>query len=440
MLTVGTDTAGNGSIAIGEGTGSANTVQTSVQTGGDGEAQVTTGGDLYSAQNVEAGLFGTSGELAVDNGGTVEAGQKILLGESETIGAGGSLITSTGTTIVPDADLLTGQGSITVGAGGLLEADGNGIGAAGTSDIVVGNGIGSTGVLNVSGAGATVNSEGFRVGIGAAGQGSLLIGQGGTALVATKYASDQAIYTGGSAGATGSVTVTDPGSELLATGQFSVGLSGQGSLLIENQGTVTTGNNAVDPGEGFDIAQNAGASGTATVTGGKSLLSNTGRFIVGDAGLGSLSIAAGGSVMTSPGSVAGLAGLVIANTSSASGSSVGVSGASSTLAVAGAIDVGAGGEGSLSVSQGAIVTATSIDEASAAGGDGVITVAGTGSALTLTGSSDRGRSGGGRGVHPQRRHRQRPEYPGRRRQRGVLGQRRRRGRRQRIVHRHRAAC
>src|SRR5262249_22031002 len=152
------------------------------------------------------------------------------------------------------------------------------------------NGVGSTGELNVSGAKATVDSGGYRFGIGAAGRGVVLLNQGGTVLAGTKFAADGAIYMGGSVGATGELTGSDPGSSLRATGQMSVGLSGTGQLLIENQATVQTGGASVDAAQGFEIAQNAGAAGNATVTGGKSSLSNTGRFVVGDAGVGHLSI------------------------------------------------------------------------------------------------------------------------------------------------------
>ena len=61
-----------------------------------------------------------------------------------------------------------------------------------------------------------------------------------------------------------------------------------------------------------------------TVTGTDSLLTIPGEFIVGDAGLGSLSIEAGGTVITTPGTVAASAGAIIADTAGASGSSVNV--------------------------------------------------------------------------------------------------------------------
>jgi T5SS/PEP-CTERM-associated repeat protein len=394
-MVVNYDSAGySGALAIGAANGTANSTQTTVQTGGAGYADVTSDGDLYAAQNVSVGEYGVTGALAVNTGGTVEAAHAITIGLSETLGAGGTLVTASGTTVVTEATLLAGQGVIDVGAGGLLKADGSGITSVGASDILVGDGVGATGALNVTGAGATVNSGGYRIGIGAAGQGSLLISQGGTVLAGTPYASDEAIYAGGSVGATGAVTITDPGSKLIATGQLLVGSSGQGSLLIENQGTAVTGNNPVDATEGFDVALNASAAGDATVTGTRSLLSNTGRFVVGDAGTGSLSIEAGGSVITTPGT-SGLPGAVIAAQVSASGSSVDVTGAGSDWQIGGALDVGSGGTGLLAVTNGASVTAATIDAGVSAGSAGTITVSGPNSDLTASGSVSIGDAGSG---------------------------------------------
>ena len=190
--------------------------------------------------------------------------------------------------------------------------------------------------------------------------------------------------------------MTGSGATATLLGQLNVGDAGGGTLIVSNQATVLTGDDAaLDPTEGLDIARLAGGSGDATVTGASAWLGNVGRFVVGDAGVGALAILAGGAVSTTPGSAPGLAGLVIANTASASGSSVDVSGAGSTLGVAGALIVGGAGYGALSLSQGGVVTAASLDAASGLGGDGVISVAGTGSALTLTGSLTVGDQGAG---------------------------------------------
>ena len=195
------------------------------------------------------------------------------------------------------------------------------------------------------------------------------------------------------------MTVSDPGSELLATGQFSVGLSGQGSLLVENQGTVTTGDNAVDATEGFDIAQNAGASATAAVTGTNSLLTNTGRFVVGDAGLGSLGVNSGGTVTTS-------ANATIGNSASAAGSSANVTGGNflvagtlvdgkgASLNVTNSLVVGVAGVGELSVLDGASVTiGGDLDIGVGAGASGNVDIENTTGTTTINGGITLGAGG-----------------------------------------------
>ena len=121
------------------------------------------------------------------------------------------------------------------------------------------------------------------------------------------------------------------------------------------------------------------------MTGTHSVLSNTGRFVVGDAGIGALSIQSGGSVFTTPGTT-GMPGAIIAATATASGSSVNVIGAGSTWQVGGALEVGDGGSGLLAIGNGASVTASSLDAGVLAGSGGIITVSDTASALSTTGS------------------------------------------------------
>ncbi|MDR3663152.1 MAG: Hint domain-containing protein, partial [Mycobacterium sp.] len=150
-------------------------------------------------------------------------------------------------------------------------------------------------------------------------------------------------------------------------------------------------------------------TGNVTVTGTQSTLGNTGLFIVGDSGLATLAINAGGSVITSGdagpalitvginsgGSVTTSAGAVIANTAAAANSSVNVTGAGSYWQIDGALTVGNAGFGSLSISQGGTVITYSADLAATSGGDGVITVAGTGSLLLSGGSLTVGDQGAG---------------------------------------------
>ena len=180
----------------------------------------------------------------------------------------------------------------------------------------------------------------------------------------------------------GAVTV-DAGA-LTAEGELDAGQSGLGGLLVESQATVTVGTTAINSAQGLDIAKTSGGSGDAVVSGTKSLLSNTGEFVVGDGGLGGLSIQGGGTVITTPGTVAGIAGAVIANTTGASGSSVNVSGAGSNWQVGGLLDVGVAGSGVLELSNGATVTTGSLDAANSAAAIGQISVSGSGSELSVT--------------------------------------------------------
>jgi T5SS/PEP-CTERM-associated repeat protein len=105
-------------------------------------------------------------------------------------------------------------------------------------------------------------------------------------------------------------------------------------------------------------------------------LINAGGFVVGDAGLGGLSIEGGATVITAPGTGSSLPGLVIANTAGAAGSSVNVFGAGSTLQVTGLLDVGVDGSGALSIGDGALVTADTLDAGNIATGVANINVSG----------------------------------------------------------------
>jgi T5SS/PEP-CTERM-associated repeat protein len=395
-----------GGVVGGSGAGSSTTLELVGGTQGTLSGLANNGGMVTDSAG--SFVFSSFGTIALDAGASwtvVAPGSVNTLNNAGALGIAGGSVTVTGSlansgslaiggaTLTATTGVVADQGIITVGPGGLLKANGGGITGAGAPDIEVGGGASAT--LNVTGAGATVNTGGHQFGIGSSGQGSVLVSQGGTILAGTTLASDEAIYTGGSVGATGGLTVTDPGSLVRATGQFSVGLGGNGSLLIENQATVVTGNNAVDKSEGFDVGQLAGSSGDATVTGTNSLLSNTGRFVVGDAGLGSLSIQSGATVVTSPGSVAGLAGATIANTAGASGSSVNVAGAGSDWQVGGALDVGTAGTGLLAIDAGATVSATTLDAGVQSGSAGIVTVTGTNTDLTTTGSLAVGDGGSG---------------------------------------------
>jgi T5SS/PEP-CTERM-associated repeat protein len=275
---------------------------------------------------------------------------------------------------------LTGTGSIVAGAtlsnqgnlelSGALVANGT---VTGAGAVTIASAASIIASVTVTGGGSWTG--GAALVSGDAGTGSVLVSNNGTFGAAT------AVF-GASAGGTGGLDVAGMGARFSTSGLLTLGSAGRGSLVVENQGTVLSGGTAAAD-TGLDVAAMAGGAGGVTVTGTKSLLSNAGRFVVGDAGLGSLLVESGGTVVTTPGTVAGLAGLVIANTAGAARSSVSVSGTGSRVTVTGLLDVGVNGSGALSLSGGATATAGSLDAGNVAAAVGQISLSGTGTALII---------------------------------------------------------
>jgi T5SS/PEP-CTERM-associated repeat protein len=382
IMSVLSDAIGDGYLDIG---GAGPFAGSTLVSGGAGAARVTSGADLFSQTNILVGDGGDAGTLTVDNAGTAEAARRLSIGNAVSVAAGGVVITTAGTAVVTNPTSFAGGGQVTVGPGGHLLIDGGQITTAGTAALVIGGG--APGGLTVSGAGAVASANGNRVDVGAQSQGGLTIAAGGTLLAGTKFAANAAVEIGVSTSVSGAVVVSDPGSSLQAAGQIDVGVAGTGALVIQNQATVRSGGAALAPSQGIEVGQQAGSIGTIAVTGTRSLLSNTGAFVVGDAAVGVLTVQAGGTVITSPGSVAGLAGMVVGNAQSSQGSVVNVAGAGSTLSVGGRMDVGIARVGSLQLSNGASVTAGALDGGISASGVAVISVSGAGTSLAVTGDA-----------------------------------------------------
>jgi T5SS/PEP-CTERM-associated repeat protein/autotransporter-associated beta strand protein len=185
-----------------------------------------------------------------------------------------------------------------------------------------------------------------------------------------------ALTTGGSAfsaigeNATGTVTVDGAGSTLTNNNAFYVGFGDTGTLTIQNGGTVI----------GLtSIGQSAGSNGTVTVDGAGSTLTSGDPLSVGFHGTGSLTIANGG-LVSAPQQVA------IAGFAGSSGM-VTVDGAGSTLTIGGQLLVGNGGTGSLTIANGGLASAFVVEIAKNVGSNGMVTVDGAGSTLTSGGNS-----------------------------------------------------
>jgi T5SS/PEP-CTERM-associated repeat protein len=291
----------------------------------------------------------------------------------------GAFWSMTGANTVAAGATLSNQGNLALN--GALRMNGT-LTSAQAMTVASGGGIVASATVGVSGASWNLASE---LVVGALGSGSVTISNAAS-VVAETAGLLPAMALGAGSGGAGSLLVTGTGSRATLLGQLNVGQAGAGSLLVENAASVSTGTSAsADPYEGFDIAQLAGGSGNATVTGSHSALFNTGRFLVGDAGVGSLAILAGGTITTTPGTGAGAPpGAVIANTAAASGSFADVSGTGSNWQVTGLLDVGAGGSGALLLSSGATVTAGALDAGNAAAAVGQISLSDAGTELLVT--------------------------------------------------------
>jgi len=404
LLNVTTDTLGVGGIGIG------NPNSSGTNLGGQGVAYVTNSGTVLDSTGFGVGINGGNGVLYVNSQGSVSVGTTMGIGRSLTIAATGT---------VPST-LYAASGLVNVGAGGTINILGNGITAAGTAALTIGNSLQATGVLNVSGAGALVTTNGRYVAIGNnGGIGTVNVTQGGTMQVGIQFAADAAALVGNSGG-TGALVVSDAGSTFASMGGLNIGNSGlgtlwgNGSVLVENHGTLNTGRSTVGVNEGVTIGRAANTQGLLTVTGTGSILSNLGRFTVGGTsyyaaqagGIGTVNITNGGVVNTAlpAGYINGVsstnlngfqpAGAAEIGASSGSdGSSVTVSGVGAQWNITGMLYVAEGGSGALSVNAGGTVTASNIDLAPVVGKTAVVTATGTGSAITIAGALTVGDSG-----------------------------------------------
>ena len=156
-----------------------------------------------------------------------------------------------------------------------------------------------------------------------------------------------------------------------------VGVAGMGTLTIAAGGTVST-----DGGSSY-IGQNRGGDGTVTVTGAGSTLANNALY-VGYEGTGTLIIADGGTVTNSYGTIGWQVG---------STGTVTVTGAGSTWTNSDDLSVGDGGAGTLTIENGGKVSGTRGIVGRV--GTGTATVTGPGSTWTNSGLLSVGGSGTG---------------------------------------------
>ena len=225
---------------------------------------------VASLQIGAPGVFGTNSVSVKGAESTLVIRGGLVLGESQ-IGRGGSFTHD--------------SGSLDITSGGHVLQDSNSVD-------VVGQEGSSTGSVMVSGDGSLLNTGVASLIVGDDGIGSVTIKSGGE--IRSSSASGQAVTVGHYS--TGSVSIDGAGSDWTATGEFTVGYYGTGTLQVAAGASLETGSS--DSAVGFVLGEQAGGSGAATITGAGSTLTNSGEFIIGGAGTGSLTIADGGDVTT----------------------------------------------------------------------------------------------------------------------------------------------
>ncbi|WP_417549110.1 autotransporter domain-containing protein [Methylophaga sp.] len=165
------------------------------------------------------------------------------------------------------------NGSLDIFGGGQLES---------FSNNVIGDNTGSSGAVTVDGIGSSWQLSGpsASLDVGASGEGSLTITNGGEVLNTDSILST---YIGDKSGSSGTVTVDGTGSNFTnINGSIDVGNSGTGTLDILNGGTVSNT-------FGF-IGTSAGGEGTVMVDGTGSSWNNSNDLYLGDWGNGTLNI------------------------------------------------------------------------------------------------------------------------------------------------------
>jgi T5SS/PEP-CTERM-associated repeat protein len=234
----------------------------------------------------------------------------------------------------------------------------------------------SLGTVTVTGAGSTWSMGGTNLDVGDQSQGILNITNGGAV----------SNHNGNIGFAEGTVNVSGAGSKWTNTGGLFIGRNTNGTLNITAGGLVTNVNGALGTdtfGDGFVNVSGAGSKWT-----------NSGQLTVGLNGeaTGHVTIENGGAVSNTNGIIGQEA---VFSTFPAAVGTVDVTGPGATWTNSGDLSVGRGGIGTLSVAGGGTVSNNIGYVAHAPDSEGYVTVSGDGSKWTSSGNLEVGRQGAG---------------------------------------------
>lgn len=287
-------------------------------------SQWNTSGDMF----VGGRVFGPGGSASV----TIADGAHLGVTGTVKLWNGGTVTIDGGSLTAASLDRTVGtlqhnDGTLTIDGGtytrpaGTLAIDG--ATPAAHASLVLANGATATGVTGVT--------------VGDTRRGSLTISGG------SNIANSGLGRLGGIAGSHGDATVSGAFSTWTNAGSLTVGSQGIGELTIADGGGVT---NTIGI-----VGSSLGSTGTVMVTGTSSIWTNSSGLTVGSSGAGSVTIADGGSVSSGSGSVGSYTG---------SNGSVTITGDGSTWTTtgwtnSGSLSVGEWGNGTLDITDGALV-------------------------------------------------------------------------------------
>jgi outer membrane autotransporter protein len=326
---------------------------------------VLAGGNGF-ADNLLVGDVGFGG-LTISGGGTLTVAPTGHSGIGEDGGTGTLLVTGSGSSLIASGNGLVvglvGNGTLAIANGGLVSSDAITIGA-----------VSGSGTVTVDGTGSILTSQALSLVEGplnSATSGTLSITNGGHVIASS---SADIGHEAGQA----TVTVDGAGSLFQSGGLTTIGgftINGSNASVSVTRGASFTSTGDIDIG-GIGNSGAASAVGTVLVDGAGSQFNSAGNIIVGDYGIGNLTVQNSGQVDTGLSLFAGLEG--------GSNGTIVITGAgSSALLTAGAV-IGGFGTGSLSVLNGATLSGILLDTGFVAGSVGTVTVDGAGSLVAIS--------------------------------------------------------
>jgi len=351
-----------GSLSVGGGFSLTNTVVDAVGFHSSGSLAISTAGVVNDVSAGLGVLAGSAGSVTVtDPGSQWNVSGNLQVGGS---GTGTLMIENGGVVKSTDINGLRvgdgGKGTLAIGNGGQLT----------TNEALIGVGSSSTGVVTVDGVGSIWNangntSYGAALFLGYQGNGTLKIENGGQVLT-------DGVVIGQLSGSTGTATVDGSGSKWNVGGtSLIIGNAGNGTLMIENGGVVTSAAGV--------IAASAG-SGFVTVTGTNSQWNDSGILIVGQQG--TLIIDNGGAVTVGP--ATGPQGQALVGAAHVAALALAPGGSAPTSGPG--VIVGDQGIGTLTVQNGAVLSnSNDLVLGNQSGGNGTLTITGGGQVSNATG-------------------------------------------------------